>query len=179
VKEQGELAAGAVEDKTVSVSLNASAQDVLDLDELRDLIGAAAGIDSADRAEKISIVIAPFYSQEEEILVDGITAILQSKYFPFIAIGCGVLLILLIVIIIVVAKAKKKAKLAKEEEEAAAAMTLGQELSDDEKQEILNMKNERSRDLRESVREFTDANPEIAAHMIKDWLHGGEDSGED
>ena len=51
------------------------------------------------------------------------------------------------------------------------------EMSDSEKQEILNMKNERSRTLRENVREFAEVNPEIAAHMIKDWLHGGEDDG--
>ena len=56
---------------------------------------------------------------------------------------------------------------------------ISDEMLHNDKQEILNMKNERSRTLRENVREFAEANPEIAAHMIKDWLHGGEESGKE
>lgn len=174
IKEQGELASGAVEDKTVSVSLNQGAQNVLDTVRLRELIGNAAGIASADRVEKISIVVAPFYDGTQGD--NTTTSILQWKYFPLLVAGIAALLILLILILLLVRRAKKKKALL-EEEEGERLIIPKVEMSDSEKQEILNMKNERSRTLRENVREFADVNPEIAAHMIKDWLHGGEDDG--
>lgn len=175
VKEQGELASGAVEDKTVSVSLNQGAQDVLDETRLRELIGNAAGIAAADRGEKISIVTAPFYS--EDTGDEGPTSILESKYFPILVAACAVLLILLILILVLRRRAKKKAMAEEDTDEGFTFVS--DEMLHNDKQEILNMKNERSRTLRENVREFAEANPEIAAHMIKDWLHGGEESGKE
>ena len=180
VKEQGELASGAVEDKTVSVSLNKGSQEVVDMDKLRELIGNAAGIAAADREDKISVVIAPFYDEGKGIADPGsiVQYVLKSKYFPFVAIALAVLLIILIVgIILIKKKAKKKAMMADELNEENSIKT--EEMLQSEKQEILNMKNERSRGLRENVRDFADNNPEIAAHMIRDWLRGGEDSGDE
>ena len=43
--------------------------------------------------------------------------------------------------------------------------------------ELLNLKSEKTRELRESVREFADDNPEISAQMIKNWLNGGDSDG--
>ena len=86
------------------------------------------------------------------------------------------ILLLILIIILLVRRNKKKKKLAAEEA-AEALARLEEERLLNEKQEILNMKNERSMTLRESVREFAEENPEIAATMIKTWLHGGENNG--
>ena len=94
----------------------------------------------------------------------------------------AVALILLLILILLLAKrAKKKKALAEGEGDGGVLASLqNEEALENEKQELLNMKNERSRTLRENVRDFADANPEIAAHMIKDWLHGGEgDNGQE
>ena len=179
IKEQGELASGAVKDKTVSVSINQAAQDTIDTTRLRELIGNAAGIDAADRTDKISIVAAPFYDPSAG--ADQPTSILEWKYFPFLVAAAVALILLLILILLLAKRAKKKKALAEGEEDGGVLASLQNEAAlENEKQELLNMKNERSRTLRENVRDFADANPEIAAHMIKDWLHGGEgDNGQE
>ncbi|MBR5230046.1 MAG: flagellar M-ring protein FliF [Firmicutes bacterium] len=173
VKEQGELASGAIENQTISVSINKTKDEVLSTAELRELIGNAAGIPADEREEKISIAIAPFYSDGD---VKTVT-IFESEYFPYIAAGAVVLILLLILIIILLVRRNKKKKKLAAEEAAEALARLEEERLLNEKQEILNMKNERSMTLRESVREFAEENPEIAATMIKTWLHGGENNG--
>ena len=45
-----------------------------------------------------------------------------------------------------------------------------------ENPELLNLKGEKTRELRETVREFSEQNPEISAQMIRTWLNGGGDS---
>ena len=40
--------------------------------------------------------------------------------------------------------------------------------------EIMEMQTERSMELRQDVRKFTEENPEIAAQMVKNWLRESE-----
>ena len=39
------------------------------------------------------------------------------------------------------------------------------------------MNTEKSMELRKTVRQFVQNNPEVAAQMIKTWLKGGEEEG--
>lgn len=173
VKEQGELASGAIEDKTVSVAINQGSSTLLDEARIRSLVGTAAGIEAADRNEKISIVVAPFYNSESG---DGQGSFFESKYFPYMIAALAALLILTIVIVILMRRrAKKKAEAEMLLEEGIDVIQPEAEDLESEKQQILNMKNDRSKGLREDVRKFADDNPEIAAHMIRDWLHGGDE----
>ena len=41
--------------------------------------------------------------------------------------------------------------------------------------DIMAVKTEKSIQLRQSIRKFAEENPEMAAHMLKNWLRGGEE----
>lgn len=41
----------------------------------------------------------------------------------------------------------------------------------------MDMKTEKSLELRRDVRKFAEENPEIAAQMVKNWLREGDDAG--
>ena len=43
--------------------------------------------------------------------------------------------------------------------------------------DIMEVNTEKSMELRKTVRQFAQNNPEIAAQMVKAWLRGGEDNG--
>ena len=43
--------------------------------------------------------------------------------------------------------------------------------------DIMDMKTEKSLELRRDVRKFAEENPEIAAQMVKNWLREGDDAG--
>lgn len=183
IKEQGEIAPGVLEDLTVSVAINGESLGGLTQNRLLDLVGNATGIDANDRRDKITIVNAPFYEEEgpEEEELTAFERIIQD-YLPFIIVGIALLLVLLTLLFVLLGKKKKKKK--KEEEEfleelppelPPAEEEEGQE--EPEEENIINIQDERSRELRESVREFADENPELSAQMIKNWLHGGDDNG--
>lgn len=182
IKEQGEIDPGVLEDLTVSVSINGSNLGSLDRNTLLDLVGNATGIAAEDRASKITIVNAPFYEEEEQAEEPQTLLTVIKNFLPFIIIGIIGLILLLVLLL----RNKKKKKKGEEEElpeelldelaEAEAGDGLDLEKM---KPEILNMQNDRSRELRESVREFAEENPELSAQMIRNWLHGGEDSGND
>ena len=61
VKEQGQVPAGAVEDLTISVAVNGKDLGDLTMNQLKALIGNAAGIAAEAQNEKIAVVSAPFY----------------------------------------------------------------------------------------------------------------------
>ena len=183
VKEQGEISPGALEDLTASVSINAETLGGLDEETIQDLVGNAAGIEVDDRDDKITVAYAPFYVPEDT--QDGSStetiAVFVRNNLPLIVVGVAVLLALLILILVLRRRAKKR----KAEEEkflAEAAQVPDEPVVAEETEpianpEIINMQNERSRELREMVRQFTEDNPELSAQMIKTWLHGGDEGG--
>lgn len=173
IKEQGELDPGVLEDLTVSIAINGNTLGTLTEADARSLVANATGITQANQNEKITIVAAPFYKT-------GAAAQPAGNFFQqnwlILAISLLALLVLA-TLIILLAKRKKRAKaeeLLQEEESFVPVMPEpGEDVHDMENPEILNLKNEKTRALRESVREFADQNPEISAQMIKNWLNGG------
>lgn len=171
IKEQGEIDPGVLEDLTVSVAINSDTLKDLSQNEIRDLIGNATGIAANDRAEKITIANAPFYSEKEKAKETvGLVEMITSN-LPVIIVAAVIALIVILAIIIILKKRKKH--LGEEEEFLGEALGTEALEIDRMKPEILNLKNEKSRELRENVREFADQNPEISAQMIKSWLNGG------
>lgn len=186
VKEQGEISPGALEDVTVSVSINAETLGGLDEDTIEDLVGNAAGIDVDDRDDKITVAYAPFYVPEDtpdDSSAETIAVFVRNN-LAFIIVGLAVVLALLLLILILRRRAKKrKAEEEKFLAEAALAQASAEPVVAEETEpianpEIINMQNERSRELREMVRQFTEENPELSAQMIKNWLHGGDEGGD-
>ncbi|MGF6989165.1 flagellar M-ring protein FliF [Lachnospiraceae bacterium PF1-21] len=175
IKELGEIDPGVLKDMTIAIAINSDTLLELNMNQLRDLVGNATGIAATDRQNKITIVNAPFHQKEEaeekSVVADAFIEKIKNKW-PLIAIAGGVLL-LLIAIIIIISKRRKKRH--PEDEEFEKFIIPDNTLNP----EILNMKNEKSRELRENVRGFVDDNPELSAQMIRNWLNGGTQDGGD
>lgn len=182
IKEQGQVAPGVLSDLTVSVAINGRNYGNLTEKQIRDLVGNAVGIAAADRAEKISLVSAPFYEQPEEEKEAVSAEAISKSMLIWLIIAAVVLLILLIVILLVIRKKKKK----KEEEELLAGEELlaaEAVLSEEDEIERINremqaVQNDRGMELKKNIRDFADQNPEISAQLLKSWLNGGDNNGE-
>ena len=83
------------------------------------------------------------------------------------------LLILLVVLLIHRHRVKKRRAA---EAEQAQAVPVMQAQPVQPQPDIMEMQTERSMELRQDVRKFTEENPEIAAQMVKNWLRESETS---
>lgn len=173
IKEQGELDPGVLEDLTVSVSINGDSKSNISMNQLRDLVGNATGIAGKDRQEKITIVNSPFYQDKKpEAASTSAKATEKIKnYLPVIGAAAALALLVILVAVLLL---KRVGKRKKGETEELEDFLISEETV---KPEILNLKNEKSRELRESVRGFAEDNPEISAQMIRNWLNGGNQDG--
>ncbi|ADL05995.1 flagellar basal-body MS-ring/collar protein FliF [Lacrimispora saccharolytica] len=184
IKEQGQINPGSLENLTVSVVVNGNGFGTMTIDDIRNLAGNAAGIAQADRAEKITAVAAPFYTidvpkQPDEPVETGANGILVNQWILIAALA-GVFLLLLIIILVVRHRRKKKALMENMEdlEDSQEDVPIIPEFTKepDEEREILVPEEDRGAELRESVREFAEQNPEISAQLLKTWLNGGNNN---
>ncbi len=177
-KEQVERTAGTVTDLMVSVTINSTTAGNVNSSQLLDHVARAAGISPNVQADKISILSAPFYTQESGIL--PATGLELPSWAIYAAAGGALLLLLLLIVIAVLRRNRRRKKQAELERimrsvpEAMAAVT---EESPDSGADIMNIKTEKSIQLRREIRKFAEENPEIAAQMLKGWLRGGEENG--
>lgn len=165
-KQQVERTAGYIADVMVSVTINESAAAGTNTADLYSHVGRAAGISTADQQSKISILVSPFFEEQESILPVPTT----QSWILYAALG-GValfLLVLLIVLLLVRRRKKKQAALQEAQEPVVIAPTPAQ------KADIMEMQTERSMELRQDIRKFTENNPEIAAQMVRNWLREGD-----
>lgn len=183
IKEQTQIDAGMIEDLTVSVSINNNGQeDTITNDDLLKLVGNSAGIATEKRADKISIVKGAFFDPNAE--VEEEQPLDKKKLLIFAAIGIALLIALLATLLIFL-RMKKKAKLKAAqivkdgEEKPALNLEAAEDLAhliaaekDELKDNLINIKNEKSLELRENIRGFAEQNPEIAAQLLKSWLKG-------
>lgn len=175
IKEQGELDPGSLDDLTVAVTVNGNTLGDLTEDEARSLIANATGIAQADQDEKITVVAAPFYTEGQVEQQQSASGILED-YLPYIAAAAALLLMIAAALLILVRRRRKRAEAEMLEEEEFIPV-MPEEEEKEENPELLNLKGEKTRELRETVREFADQNPEISAQMIRNWLNGGDADG--
>jgi flagellar M-ring protein FliF len=94
----------------------------------------------------------------------------------YAAVG-GLVLLLVLLLVFVILKSKKKKKLAFEYnallEESFNPVTMMQ--NEPAGVDIMNIKTEKSMELRKIIRQFAEDNPEIAAYMLRTLLRGGEE----
>jgi len=186
-REQRESAGGIVTDVMVAVSVNEEVGGRVDAGALRAHVARAARISPELEAEKISILIGPFYEEEEdgengEETPEAINGLPNWIFFSLL-IGIVLFIILLVAIILLRHNAKLRAKREAEEQaelerqRAAAAAALMAESTPPPAQgaDIMDLHSERSMELRMNVRQFAEENPEICAQMVKIWLKGGEE----
>lgn len=170
-KEQVEHLAGYISDVMVSVTINSDAAEGTNTSDLYDHVGRAAGISQADQQSKISILVSPFY-QEGGTAQPGPTLPAWALYA---AIGGGVLFLLILLLVLLIHRHRVKKRRAAEAEQAQAAPVV-QAQPVQPQSDIMDMQTERSMELRQDVRKFTEENPEIAAQMVKNWLRESETS---
>ncbi|MEY8356426.1 flagellar basal-body MS-ring/collar protein FliF [Lachnospiraceae bacterium 54-53] len=187
IKEQGQVNPGSLENLTVSVVVNGNGFGSLTADDIRNLAGNAAGIAQADRAEKITVVAAPFYTidvpREETPVEAGTGGILVNQWILLAALA-GIVLLLLIIVLIVRNRRKKRAlregtEISQEDvpvlPEVPEISETDEEGSDEEEVEVVvpTIEEDEVAELRENVRNFAEQNPEISAQLLKLWLNGG------
>lgn len=198
LKEQTEVTAGDLRDLSVAVIIDGNTLGSLDREELISLVARAAGIDPTLQNERVEVLNAPFYTEpaEEPVSPVGIfSTFTQTQLLILAAIAAAVLLLLILVIVLLVRRRRKKRRLEEEAAAAAAAEAAAAAAMEEYSQaalgavpvadtdasgmtdDLLNLQNERSLELKNKIREFSEENPEIAAQLLKRWLKGGESDG--
>lgn len=182
IKEQGQVDPGVLSDLTVSVAINGTGYGSLSEQQIRDLVGNAAGIDANDRASKISLVSAPFYKADQA--TDDTAAKKKTGINKVVLIAGAAAAALLavagILILVLKKRKKKKAQLLAEAEAAAAVEDSLEEEQEIERinREMQEIQNDKGMELKRNIRDFAEQNPEISAQLLKSWLNGGDQNGE-
>ena len=196
-KEQIEVVAGTITDVSVAVTINQNAPTAnsVELLDLRGHVARAAGIGGEEPQERVSVLIAPFADSEtaDDIVTPWLA--ITPDMLPFIIIGGVALLVLLLVLILILrGRRKKKAQQLAEEQALAEAEAAAAEQAAGEFQpigaegqpgegppmtgaDIMEINTEKSLELRKTVRQFAQNNPEIAAQMLKNWLREEDGNG--
>lgn len=167
-KDQIERWAGVVSDLMVSVTLNSDTVKGVNRDELVAHIARASGILPTVQTDKISIYMGPFYT-ETSILPNANDLPFPPWVLYAAAAGLALLLVLLFVIFLL---RKKKKKQLSQELSALLDETSPVVHAEPPGLDIMNIKTEKSMELRKTIRQFAEENPEIAAFMLKTWLRG-------
>ena len=79
---------------------------------------------------------------------------------------------MLVILLLIIQHRRKKAKAALEELEQQAALAAAERAERGRRESLLDIQNEKSMELKQDIRKFTEENPEIAAQMIRIWLKG-------
>lgn len=176
-KEQVERVAGTVADLMVSVTINSDVAGSTNAANLVNHIARAAGISPDLQDQKISVLIAPFQVEEDQTPDKPAPDNRFPDWMVYAAIG-GVALLLVLLLLFTLLRKKRKNKKNQE---------LGQMLenafysADSAPQrpmagaDIMNIRTEKSMELRKDIRQFAEENPEIAAQMVRSWLKGGDE----
>lgn len=85
---------------------------------------------------------------------------------------------MLLIVLIVRGRRKKRALAEELEEDSQEDVPILPQMpsKEDQEIEILAPEEDRGAELRESVREFAEQNPEISAQLLKSWLNGGNNN---
>lgn len=190
-KEQMDVLEGRLSDLRVTVSVNATSTNgnVMSVEELKESVVTLTGIgaESVEAAQdKVFVTIKPFYEENPANPNGPGGFFLQNSWVLYAAIGGLVLFLLLLLVVILLARKSKKKKLARQralEEEMAAAEAAAEAAAilaaapPTGGADIMEVNTEKSMELRKSVRQFAQNNPEIAAQMVKAWLKGEDNGG--
>lgn len=187
VKEQQQIDAGDLEDLSIAVIIDTNDLDNQTRKQLVSLVAKAAGISTEDSEEKIELVGIEFQKDEAEAPAENNLPD-KEQIMRLITIGgiaVGGLLILLIILLFIIKRIRKKMrrkKNGKNIEEGPVIYNTPHTAPTEKEEEndisdLINIKNERSMELKNKIREITEENPEISAQTLKSWLRGGDKDG--
>ncbi len=188
VKEQQQIDAGDLSDLSIAVIIDTDNLDNQTRTQLISLVAKAAGISTQDSEEKIELVGIAFQNDEAQAPSDNNLPdreqIIRLLTIGGIAVG-GLLIFLIILLFIIkrIRNKRRKKKNSKNMEESPVIYNTPRtapaekEENVDDISDLINIKNERSMELKNKIREITEENPEISAQTLKSWLRGGDKNG--
>ena len=188
--EQRENLGGIVTDVMVAVTVNTDTGERADELALRSHVARAARIGPELEAEKVSVLMGPFYREPEPEDTDSMVSDEETEGLPlwlYIVLFIGIIVFILLLVLImylrkrarIISRQRAEALAEKRrlEAEAAAAIMAEQLQTEPQGADIMDLHSERSMELRMNVRQFAEENPEICAQMVKSWLKGGDEGG--
>lgn len=171
LKEQIEHNPGKIEGLTVAAVINKASIRDEELQEVKELIAFSTGIKTEDVALHNMIFYDPDAPSIPVISTDPDTAnaIQLRDILIYGGIALVVLAVLIFIISLIISKRKKKKAKASEETAITSDYTwtdIQDEIKVQETQEQV---------IKKQLKDFTTANPEIAAQLIRTWIKGEED----
>ncbi len=192
--EQVEYYTPRITDIGVAVTITASEDVAGEVDEARlsEHIATVTNIGGEDPQDRVSVLVVP--RQAEPVVDTAPAGLFTPENMPYLIIA-AVALLLLIIILVVILSIRRKKKQKEEEDQRIIEEQLselgasgmlselgivppgeeGAQPPPTTGADIMDINTEKSMELRKTVRQFVQNNPEVAALMLKTWLKGGED----
>ncbi len=198
VKEQRQVDPGVLEDTSVGVVILTDDTTTVSTDDLRNLVANSAGIPLNTAQQKITIIRAPGNGSSDQAAqpagTSAQTGLSLSNPLFIAAVAAGLLILLILILLIMRRRSKKKQMSEFGEFEGGLTPPPLDEPNDgfaqafEEKEpeepddlsaneELINLRMQRNLKLKQSIGEFVDQNPQIAAKLIQSWLRGEESNG--
>lgn len=192
--EQIEYYTPRITDIGVAVTITAGEEVAGEVDEARlsSHIATVANIGGENPESRVSVLVVP--RQAEPVADTAPAGFFTPENMPYLIIAAVALLLLVIVLVVVLSIRRKKKQKEEEDqriiEEQLSEMGASGMLSElgivqpgeewaqpppTTGADIMDINTEKSMELRKTVRQFVQNNPEVAALMLKTWLKGGED----
>ncbi len=192
--EQIEYYTPRITDIGVAVTITAGEEVAGEVDEerLSSHIAAVANIGGENPESRVSVLVVP--RQAEPVEDTAPAGFFTPENMPYLIIAAVALLLLVIVLVVILSIRRKKKQKEEEDqriiEEQLSEMGASGMLSElgivppgeegaqpppTTGADIMDINTEKSMELRKTVRQFVQNNPEVAALMLKTWLKGGED----
>ena len=191
IREQVEVLAPTIADVSIAVTINENANSAANLDEERLInhVAMAAGIggEEGEAARRVSVLLAPLYTEPAA----PVDSLFTQEMIPYLIIAAAALLLIVIFLVILLSVRRKRKRKQQEEEQRILEEQLGMGgmggITPEDVEavvaaappaggaDIMEVNTEKSMELRKTIRQFVQNNPEVAAQMLKVWLKGGED----
>ena len=191
IREQVEVLAPTIADVSIAVTINENANSAANLDEERLInhVAMAAGIggEEGEAARRVSVLLAPLYTEPAA----PVDSLFTQEMVPYLIIAAAALLLIVIFLVILLSVRRKRKRKQQEEEQRILEEQLGMGgmggITPEDVEavvaaappaggaDIMEVNTEKSMELRKTIRQFVQNNPEVAAQMLKVWLKGGED----
>lgn len=173
LKEQIEHNPGNIEDLTVAVVINKSKMAEDEINNLKDLVAFSAGVDTS----KVALHNMVFYNPDAPpvIATDPLEVVpnVTRQMLIYGGIALGVLAVLIFVISIILRKNKKK-KLSQNEQQESEEKDKN-DFSLQDIQDEIKLQDTKEQVIKKQLKDFTNANPEIAAQLIRTWIKGDDE----
>lgn len=175
LKEQIEHNPGKIEELTVAAVINKASMRDEELQEVKELIAFSAGIKTEDIALHNMIFFDPDSPAIPVTAEPNASNALQLRdILIYGGIALAVLAVLIFVISMILRKRKKK-KAAEALLSASAEAAATKDFSWADIQDEIKVQETPEQVIKKQLKDFTTANPEIAAQLLRTWLKGEDD----